>query len=402
MSRLSLSDADKEARDWFAETRKSLGCTLTIDAMGNQFAKRPGKQEGLATCAGSHLDTQPTGGRYDGILGITAGIEMLRALKDAKIETEYPVGVINWTNEEGARFPISMVSSGVWSGEIALERAHNLASVVRGESATMRSELERIGYLGDLSCNHRDNPIAAHFELHIEQGPILEKEARKVGIVKGVQAYKWFTITVTGKDCHTGTTDLSSRADALLAASHMIVYARKSALRHEALASVGIIEAKPGSTNTVPGEVNFSLDIHAGRDEVVEQLERNLRSVFGKMASSRSSDHYSDRVKVNWREDSHSPAVHFHEDCIQCVIDGVKDTFGDDADKLSKQIVSGAGHDSVYTSKRVPTCMIFVPSRNGISHNPEEYTSPEDCAIGAQILPKAVLNYDTLRKARGA
>ena len=180
----------------------------------------------------------------------------------------------------------------------------------------------------------------------------------------------------------------------------MIVEARQQAVRHGALASVGIIEAKPGSTNTVSGEVKFSLDIRAAKDETVERMEQVLKDQFDVIADGTHGQRSHDRVQVKWKQDSTSPAVNFHEDCINCVTDAVKDTFGDDAEKLSKQMVSGAGHDSVYTSKRVPTCMIFVPSRGGISHNPEEYTSPEDCALGAEILLKAVLGYDKLRKSR--
>lgn len=201
MCRLSLSDADKTVRDWFVDITRSLGCTIRIDAMGNIFAVRPGRHESRVappTYAGSHLDTQPSGGRYDGILGILAGVEMLKVLEENRVETAFDVGVVNWTNEEGARFPISMVSSGVWAGEIPLQRAHELQEV-GGSKATMRSELERIGYLGDLPASYEANPMAAHFELHIEQGPILEDNRQKIGVVKGVQAYRWYTIEVTGR-----------------------------------------------------------------------------------------------------------------------------------------------------------------------------------------------------------
>ena len=199
MSRLSLSATDKQARDWFVSTTESLGCTTTIDSMGNIFAVRPGLDNTRPpTYAGSHLDTQPSGGRYDGILGVTAAIEMLGVLNDNMIETQYPVGVVNWTNEEGARFPISMVSSGVWAGDIPLEKAHGLKEVGSG-GRTMREELEAIGYLGSTRASWEDVKMAAHFELHIEQGPILEAEERKVGVVKGVQAYRWYTIEVNGR-----------------------------------------------------------------------------------------------------------------------------------------------------------------------------------------------------------
>lgn len=405
MSRLALSDSDRQAREWFAETCHSLGCSLTVDEMGNMFAVRPGKRQGAPTYAGSHLDTQPTGGRYDGILGITAGVEMLKTLHDHHFETEYPIGVVNWTNEEGARFPMSMVSSGVWAGEVPLKTAHNLASVVRGEHATMRTELDRIGFLGTTPCSHQSTPMAAHFELHIEQGPLLEKHEQKIGVVQGVQSYRWYTLDVRGRDAHTGSTDLSSRSDALLAASKMIVASREAAYQEGGLASTGIIQASPGSTNTIPGTVRFSLDIRARSDDVVEAIEKRLESEFARIASGKEAVFASDKsprdeVSVTWTLDQRSPAINFHDECIDCVVEAAKDHFGDRAAALTRPMVSGAGHDSVYTSKITPTSMVFVPSRDGVSHNPIEYTSPEDCAIGAQVLMGAVLHFDR-RRASG-
>ncbi|KAH8902525.1 amidase [Coniochaeta sp. PMI_546] len=393
MARLSLSDDDKRARDWFVKTTRKLGCAVTIDSMGNTFAVRPGHRNGPPTCAGSHLDTQPTGGRYDGILGVHAGVEMLKVLKDNHVQTEYPIGVVNWTNEEGARFPISMVSSGVWAGEIPLERAHNLQEV-GGGTATMKSELKRIGYLGSVPASYQSIPIAAHFELHIEQGPILEAERRKIGVVKGVQAYKWYTIDVTGRDAHTGTTPFSSRADALLLAARLITRSHDVAAKHSALASTGILTLSPGSVNTIPGHVRFSLDVRAPADSTVEAVEAELKSDFASLASS------NDKLSVSWQTDSTSPAVNFHPDCIAVVRASAESVTGS-AD-LVRDMVSGAGHDSVYTSRRCPTSMIFVPCHNGVSHNPEEYTSPEDCAIGAEVLMQSVLRYDRLRAERAS
>ncbi|KAI4834344.1 amidase [Aureobasidium sp. EXF-8845] len=402
MSRLSLSDTDKQARDWFASTTNSLGCTVTTDAMGNQFAIRPGTKDGAPTVAGSHLDTQPTGGRYDGILGVTAGIEMLRTLHENDITTTFPVGVVNWTNEEGARFPISMVSSGVWAGSIPVAHAHGLKEVGTG-TATMKSELQRIGYLGDVECSHTAVPLAAHFELHIEQGPILEAENRKIGIVQGVQAYKWFTVAVRGADCHTGTTSFSHRADALLAAAKMIVYSHRAAGKRGALASTGILQLKPG----IPGTVDFSLDIRSPDDHIVEEVEKDCKEAFSAIAAGRDIDGLntdfvpsSKSCTVDWTLDTHSPATKFHPDCISCVSEAATSIFGDDTEALTKPMTSGAGHDSVYTSKRVPTTMIFVPSKDGVSHNPVEFTKPEDCAMGAQVLMQAVLRYDQ-RRAEG-
>lgn len=423
MSRLSLSDTDKQARDWFASTTQSLGCHVTTDAMGNQFAIRPGLKEGPPTYAGSHLDTQPTGGRYDGILGVTAGIEMLRTLNDNWVETNFPVGVINWTNEEGARFPMSMVSSGVWAGNIPLQKAHDLKSVIpSNDTATMRSELERIGYLGDTACSHEAMPIGAHFELHIEQGPILEAEERRVGIVRGVQAYKWFTLTIKGRDSHTGATSFAHRADSMLTAAKMILASHRIATKHKALASTGILNLRPGSTNTVPGWVQFSLDIRAPQDATVDAVEAECKTAFEAIAEgSEGPDAQgvndactptSRKCTVDWRTDFVSPATNFHEDCIRCVTEAGAELVGNASDTRAdsnsnigawgKLMTSGAGHDSVYTNKRAPTSMIFAPSRDGISHNPTEYTSPEGCADGAQVLLGAVLRYDRLRGERGS
>lgn len=406
MSRLSLSNSDKEARDWFVEATQALGCHTTVDSMGNIFAIRSGlRNDKPATFVGSHLDTQPTGGRYDGILGVTAAVEMLKVLADNWVETEYPVGVVNWTNEEGARFPISMVSSGVWAGAIPEQTAHNLKEVHPG-TATMASELSRIGYLGNVPCSHESTPMAAHFELHIEQGPILESTSKKIGIVKGVQAYRWFTISVKGRDTHTGTTDLKRRADALLTASKLILHSHKLATKHSALASTGILNLKPGSTNTVPGEVNFSLDIRAPKDSVVQEMEEAIRTDFPKIAAGENILNAQQDctpslpTSVTITQDSDSPAVNFHSDCISAVTDAANSALGADASSLTEEMVSGAGHDSVYTNRQCPTSMIFVPCREGISHNPAEYCKPEDCATGAQVLMQAVLRFDKMRAER--
>ncbi|ORY11610.1 hypothetical protein BCR34DRAFT_483829 [Clohesyomyces aquaticus] len=405
MSRLALSDADKKARDWFVQATEALGCHTTVDSMGNIFAVRPGvRNDKPPTYVGSHLDTQPTGGRYDGILGVTAGVEMLKVLADNWVETEYPVGVVNWTNEEGARFPMSMSSSGVWAGAIPLESAHNLREVHPG-TATMKSELERIGYLGSVPASHEHTPMAAHFELHIEQGPLLEIANKKIGIVKGVQAYKWLTITVTGRDTHTGTTDLKSRADALLCASKMILHSHRLATTNGCLASTGILNLKPGSTNTVPGSVTFSLDIRAQKDSTVSRMLHHITTDFPLIASgtdvlgSNANCTPGLPCSVSITEDFSSPATLFHPECISAVTSAASSALAElpNSKNLVMEMTSGAGHDSVYTSKRCPTSMIFVPCREGVSHNPEEYCKPEDCALGAQVLLQSVLRFDRRR-----
>jgi acetylornithine deacetylase/succinyl-diaminopimelate desuccinylase-like protein len=299
-------------------------------------------------------------------------------MNDNDIETEFSVGVINWTNEEGARFPISMVSSGVWAGAIPLEKAYNSVEVGGGK-ATQKSELERIGYLGSLEASYKANPIGAHFELHIEQGPILEGSRAKIGAVEGVQAYRWHIITVRGRDCHTGTTDFRNRSDAMLTAAKLILHSHNRATEHGCLASTGILTLKPGSTNTVPGLVRFSLDIRSKEDAKLLQLEEVLKSEFTKIAAGEDVGGLNALgtkgrgCTVDWQLDTDSPATTFHEDCVKCVEASAKDMLGTDAGKQVQRMTSGAGHDryeissdhgtfadfdfSVYTSRHAPTSM---------------------------------------------
>ncbi|KAJ3516526.1 hypothetical protein NM208_g14830 [Fusarium decemcellulare] len=400
MSRLSLSDDDKTVRDWFIKTTESLGCKTTVDAIGNIFAIRPGRQEGPPTLVGSHLDTQPSGGRYDGILGILSGIEMLKILQEHNVETEFPVGVVNWTNEEGARFPISMMASGVWAEATPIEKAYNTKEVAG--NATVKSELERIGYLGETPASYKSMPIGAHFELHIEQGPILERAQKKIGVVQGVQGYKWWTCTVNGRDAHTGSTPLTDRADALLLASRLIHHSHRLATEHKALASTGILNLTPGSTNTIPGSVSFTIDVRSPSDETVDAIEEEMKRDFELLAKGTDVDGLlvgstpSLPLSLSWQTDTISKATKFHPDCIQAVRESAESVLGTKDGAID--ISSGAGHDSVHTNKHCPTTMIFIPCKGGISHNPEEYSTPEECAIGAQVLCQAVIRYDQKRQ----
>ncbi|GES61075.1 beta-alanine synthase [Aspergillus terreus] len=407
MQRLALSEEDKKVRDWFIETTKALKCNITVDEMGNIFAVRPGRRKDAPpTFIGSHLDTQPTGGRYDGILGVLSGIEALKVIDDMGIETEGGIGVVNWTNEEGARFPISMVSSGVWAECIPLEKAHALkevptvASLPTASSApeSMKSALEKINYLGTTKCSYQETPMAAHFELHIEQGPHLVSAGQRVGVVTAVQAYRWYRLNIIGRDTHTGTTAFQHRADALYAFARMMVRAREVAASHGCLASVGIVEAKPGSVNTVPGLVSFSLDIRGPETELVGIVETELRKDFDAIAAEEGKG-IGKPCRVEWILDFDSPAVKFHPDCIDCVQQSAEAVVADSPDpkSLVRTIMSGAGHDSVFTSKRVPTSMIFVPCKDGLSHHPEEYCTAEDCATGTSVILQAVIRYDRKR-----
>ncbi|KAJ5621778.1 Peptidase M20 [Penicillium herquei] len=411
MQRLALSEEDKSVRDWFIQTMKDLKCQITIDEMGNIFAVRPGRRGDVpATFIGSHLDTQPTGGRYDGILGVLSGVEVIKRLDEMGLETEGGIGVVNWTNEEGARFPVSMISSGVWAECIPLQRAHELkevptvASLPTASSApeTMKSALEKIGYLGSVPCSYKSTPMAAHFELHIEQGPHLVSAGQRVGVVTAVQAYRWFRLNVIGRDTHTGTTAFEHRADALYAFAQMMVRAREVAASKGCLASVGIIEVKPGSVNTVPGAVSFSLDIRGPETDLVVEVEKQLRGDFDAIAAAEGAG-IGKPCRVEWTLDFDSPAVKFHQDCISCVEESayavVADAPVSDTKSLVRPIMSGAGHDSVFTFKRVPTSMIFVPCKDGLSHHPEEFCSADDCATGTSVILQAVVRYDRKRFA---
>lgn len=383
MARLSLNDADKQVRDWFKVNVESLGCVYSVDQMGNQFAIRPGKNSTASpVMMGSHLDTQPTGGRYDGILGVNAGLEVLKVLHEHKFESEGSIGLVNWTNEEGARFPMMAVASGVWAEAVPLNKAWNLAEVSASEDGakkTMKEELERIGYLGKQKASYKEFPFAAHFELHIEQGPILEMEKRKIGVVEGAQAFKWFEITVRGRDTHAGTTPMNARMDSMLCAAKLIVQANKIAKEHDGLATTGILNMQPGSVNTMAHTVTFTLDIRHKSDSELSEIEKQCRAQFQYIAENDSEK----GCKLEWNELVNSPAVNFHEDCIAAVRDSAIEVCEDlpqtsNDGQLWKPMISGAGHDSCYTSRRCPTSMIFTVTKDGVSHNPREYCSPED------------------------
>jgi hydantoinase/carbamoylase family amidase len=300
-----------------------------------------------------------------------------------------------------------MISSGVWAGKIPLDVAYNLQDI-ENPSLTQRSELARIGYLGSVPASYKANPLAAHFELHIEQGPILESQRRHIGVVHGIQAYKWYSVRVAGQSCHTGTTPLHSRSDALIAASKMILHSHRVATKHGALSSTGVLSIPNSSVNVVPGQVVFTLDVRAGRDDVVLDVEKEIKESFEAIASGadvgglNTGTTTGKPCTVEVETITISNAVHFHEDCIACVTDAAKEATGQgsSAQMVNDKMISGAGHDSGYTSYVCPTSMIFIPCKDGISHNPREYADPEDCAIGAQVLMQSVLRYDRLRATK--
>lgn len=337
---------------------------------------------------------------------------MLRVLEENWVETEGPVGVVNWTNEEGARFPVSMMGSGVWSGEVGVERAMGLREVGgeagRGRGRTVGEELERMGIrkgeMGVVDASWETGVrMGAHFELHIEQGPHLVDAGEKVGVVEGVQAYRWYEVEFQGRDCHTGTTSFEHRADALLAAAAAILQVRAWAqeVGNGALASVGIIEAKPGSVNTVPGYVKMSLDLRCPDEKTLDTLEAKFMQSYHSGARPQSDKKRF--VRADTKENFRSGAVRFQKEAVDCVEAAARDVLGFEygagqGKPLMRRMTSGAGHDSVFASKRCPTAMIFVPCKDGVSHHPEEWCEKDDCATGASVLTQAVLRYDQIRK----
>ncbi len=376
--RLALTDLDRQVRDWFRAQCEAVGCSVTVDAMGNMFARRPGRDESLPPIGiGSHLDTQPTGGKFDGVIGVLAGLEILRTLHDTGYETNAAIEVINWTNEEGSRFAPAMLASGVFAGALGLEYAYD-----RTDRAGLRfaDELARIGYLGEAPCGGR--PLAAHFELHIEQGPILEAEAKTIGIVTGVQGMRWYEVTVTGSESHAGSTPMRLRRDALLVASRLISAIEGIATsRNDAVATVGLIECTPNSRNVVPGSVFFTVDLRHPKDETVAAMEADLLALIDQ---ARAPGH-SITSERTWD----SPAVHFDPDCIADVRRAAAELGAG-----AREIVSGAGHDSAYIARVAPTTMVFIPCAGGLSHNEAESIEAAHLAAGAQVLLRAVLATD--------
>src|SRR4051794_38881849 len=378
--RLTLTDLDRQVRDWFRARCEALGCKVTVDDMGAMFARRPGQRNDIPPIAmGSHLDTQPTGGKFDGVLGVLGALEALRTLVQAGYETFAPIEVVNWTNEEGSRFAPAMVASGVFAGAFTRDWA---VSREDRSGVTFGAALDAIGYRGSDPCGQ--HPLSAFFELHIEQGPILEAEDRKIGIVTGVQGMRWYEVTVTGESAHTGATPMKLRKNALLGAARLVERINAIAEAHApaALGAVGLMEVRPNSRNVVPGEVFFCVDLRHPDANVLDQLEAEYNASLHEFCDPLGLSVASPRI---WDQ----PPVRFDADCVASVrrsaaLSGF----------TAREIVSGAGHDAAYVSRVAPTAMIFVPCLNGVSHNEAEFTSKEQCAAGAQVLLQAVLDYD--------
>lgn len=374
--RLTLSEEDRQVRDWLRAACEALSCTVTVDELGNMFAHRPGSDAGaLPVAMGSHLDTQPTGGRFDGVLGVLAGLEVLRTLEAAGYVTRRPLVLVNWTNEEGARFAPAMLASGAYAGVFTPDYVNARTDA---EGVSFGAALDAIGYRGAAPVG--SVKLGAMFELHIEQGPVLEEADKTIGIVTGVQGIRWYDLVITGRAAHAGTTPMALRRDALCAAAELMLEARRVARAHGGLATVGEIGVVQASRNVVPGEVRLTLDLRHTDSAVLDAMEAEI-AAFAAGAAFALTPVQLTRI---WD----SPPVAFDPACIAAVAAGAA------AEGLpAQEIVSGAGHDSVYTARVLPTAMIFVPCKDGLSHNPAESATPEHCAAGAQTLLNAVVAY---------
>jgi beta-ureidopropionase / N-carbamoyl-L-amino-acid hydrolase len=377
--RLTLTDLDRQVRDWFTAQCKAMGCTVTIDEVGNMFAIRPGRRRDLAPIAiGSHLDTQPTGGKFDGVLGVLGGLEVFKTLSDLGYDTHAPLLLVNWTNEEGSRFAPAMLGSGVFAG--VFDRAYADAREDR-QGVKFGEALEAIGYRGDVKAGAV--PIGAMFELHIEQGPILEAESKTIGVVTGVQGMRWYDVTVTGQEAHTGSTPMHLRRNALLGAARLVESIDRIAkAQAPGVGTVGLIEVRPNSRNVIPGEVFFTIDFRHPQSPALDAMETALGQEIASLAAETGLGIECKRI---WD----CAPVSFDPECIACVREGAEK-----AGFSWREIVSGPGHDAAYIARVVSTTMIFVPCKDGISHNEAESTTLEECAAGAQVLLNAVLAYD--------
>ncbi len=375
--RLTLTDLDRQGRDLFASWCRAAGLGLGVDEMGNMFARREGTQADLApVMMGSHLDTQPTGGKFDGVLGVLGALEVMRSLNDLKIRTRRPIEIANWTNEEGSRFAPAMVSSGVFAGVYTKEFAYGRQDP---DGNLLGDELVRIGFKGDEKVGARK--IHAFFELHIEQGPILEAEDVQVGVVTHGQGQRWYEVRLTGFESHAGSTPMPRRKDALLGAARIVELVNRAALANAPLAvgTVGMLNPYPNSRNVIPGEVFLACEFRHPRDEVLTAMDAALRE--GVEAITKEIGLTYDMKQIFYYQ-----PVAFDPACVSAVRRAAQH-FG----YTHRDIVSGAGHDACYIARVAPTSMIFTPCVDGISHNEAEDIKPDWATAGANVLMHAVL-----------
>ncbi|WP_339233023.1 Zn-dependent hydrolase [Pseudomonas sp. FSL L8-0168] len=375
--RLALTDLDRRARDLFVQWCEAAGCSISVDAIGNIFARRPGRNPALPpVMTGSHIDTQPTGGKFDGCYGVMAGLEVIRTLNDLQIETQAPIEVVVWTNEEGSRFPPCMMGSGVFAGKFDLQDTLDKRD---DQGLSVGSELQRIGYAGSRAV--LGHPVGAYFEAHIEQGPVLEDQAITLGVVMGCLGQKWFDLTLTGVEAHAGPTPMHLRKDALVGAAEVVSAVNRIAHQHQphACGTVGCLNLHPGSRNVIPGQVHMTIDLRHLHADKLQAMVDEVRSVI-EDSTARNG------LTFELTPTADFPPLDFHPTCVNAVREAAQ------ALGLSHMdIVSGAGHDAIFVAELGPAGMIFVPCEGGISHNEIENAAPDDLAAGCAVLLRAMV-----------
>lgn len=375
--RLALTDLDKQGRDLVTSWARAEGMSVVVDQIGNIFMRRRGRNNALPpVMTGSHIDTQPTGGKFDGNYGVLSGIEVIRTLNQHNIQTEAPIEVTVWTNEEGSRFVPVMMGSGVFCGAFTLEHAYNATDI---DGKKVRDELERIGYIGDQVCG--DHPIGAYYEAHIEQGPVLENADTVIGVVPAVLGLSWYDCTVTGFESHAGPTPMEIRKDALQVSTFIMQEVVAIANRYPPYGrgTVGQVQVMPNSRNVIPGQVKFSIDLRNVSEDSLTRMHEDLLAYLEAMRKKTGLSIELERV-------SYFPPCPFHPDCV----DNVRAASAALGYK-TMDVVSGAGHDAIYAARLAPAGMIFVPCKDGVSHNEIEDARPEHLEAGCNVLLQAML-----------
>ena len=373
--RLTLTDVDRQGRDQFVAWCREAGMSIEVDGIGNIFARRAGADPALPPVAmGSHLDSQPSGGKFDGAYGVMAGLEIVRTLNDAGVRTRAPIEVAAWTNEEGSRFVPTMMGSGVYAGVYGLDFALGQKDI---EGVSVGEALRAIGYAGEAKP-HR---LGAYFEAHIEQGPVLEQTKTTIGVVMGALGQRWFDVVILGQDSHAGPTPMETRRDAMLAAAKLTVEVNRIATTFPdyARGTVGQLQVKPNSRNVVPGEVRMTVDFRNAKDATLTAMVEELKRCAARIAGEC-------RVSVDLEEVVYFPPSEFAPDLVDSVREGSALR-----GYSHREIVSGAAHDAVYMARIAPTAMVFVPCEGGISHNEIENARADDIAAGCNVLLHAVV-----------
>ncbi|MFB6270266.1 MAG: Zn-dependent hydrolase [Halobacterium sp.] len=383
LHRLALSDADREARDRFVGDLEDAGLAVRVDEIGNVFGRYDaGDPDAAPVLVGSHLDSQPYGGRFDGQLGVLTALEAVQSIAESPVEPDRPIEVVNWTNEEGSRFQPSMLGS---AGYVGHEPVDDLLAATDRDGNAVGDELERIGYDGDAPCEPPEAGVDSYLELHVEQGPVLDDRDLPVAVVDGVYGLAWLRITIDGQANHAGPTPMHGRSDALVAASDAISEINRlpQQLSADAVATVGEFDVEPNSVNVIPSTATFTVDTRSYDDDVVENAVERIEAEVAAAADRHGADADVDRLSRH-----HSMAF---SDRVRDAADRAVEAAGVDATHL----VSGAGHDAQHLQSITDAGMLFVPSVDGITHSEEEYTEWDDCVAGARAFTHTTLELAT-------